>query len=57
MCAARGADVNELRNELAECRAKVHALEVANYSLGLHLKQATSAGGGHGHSSSNPDVY
>jgi len=35
-------------------QCKVHALEMSNYSLSLHLRQATST---QQHSSSHPDIF
>jgi len=57
--------VEELAGKLQEVKARCQALEMHNYSLQVHLKQATSSslGGPHGHSGldkdggNNPDVY
>lgn len=53
------AEVAQLRQMLEGFQQKVHALEVQNYSLALHLKQATDgkdamAAGGF---NKNPDVF
>ena len=56
-----GSEVAQLRQALQEMSAKCHALEVQNYSLALHLRQATdardpAAAAGTPHFK-NPDVF
>ena len=41
--------------QVQEAHEKVHSLELANYSLAMHLRQANSSAGGMHHS--HPDVF
>ncbi len=48
----------ELRAAVAHYQEQCRRLEVNNYSLAMHLQQATSGSGGMGpHNPRNPDVY
>lgn len=53
-------NVDQVLSEVHELKEKCHALEVQNYSLQLHLKQATSQQDGcrtPGGAPNNPDVF
>lgn len=55
---AREDELAALRQMLAQYQEKVHALEMSNYSLALHLKQATCAADPNAqHSQRHPDVF
>ncbi len=55
---ARDAEVAALRGALAQYEARIRALELSNYSLGLHLRQATGAAAGPDPLNRRPpDVY
>jgi len=41
MCSGKEAEVAQLRAMVEGFQQKVHALEVQNYSLAMHLRQAT----------------
>lgn len=59
-CSGKEAELAQLRSTVEGFQAKVHALEVQNYSLALHLRQATDgkdAMSGAGFGSKNPDVF
>ena len=54
----REAEVNELRATVEAAKGRVHALEVQNYALQVHLKQATDAGSAAmSPGRPNPDVF
>ena len=57
--AAKDAELAAGRAALAAAQERAHGLELANYSLGLHLRQATSsaAAGGFGGGPRPPDVF
>eukprot|EP00887_Chlorella_sp_A99_P004612 scaffold4.g4612.t1 len=57
--AAREGEVAQLRSALADYQARVHALEVQNYSLAMHLKAAADGGGRDAVAAAfkNPDVF
>ena len=57
--AAKDAELAAGRSALAALQERAHGLELANYSLGLHLRQATSsaAAGGFGGGPRPPDVF
>ena len=46
-----------LRTQLAQYEAKMHSLELANYSLAMHLRAATGASNLGLASGRPPDVY
>ena len=58
---ARDAEVAAMRGALQQYEAKIRALELSNYSLSLHLRQATGPPGSHGGlgplDRRPPDVY
>jgi hypothetical protein len=59
-CSGKEAEVVQLRQMLEGYQQKVHALEVQNYSLALHLKQATDSKDvmqSSGFRGGNPDIF
>ena len=57
--AARDAELAAGRSALAALQERAHGLELANYSLALHLRQAPGGGaaGGFGGGPRPPDVF
>lgn len=53
----REAEVNELRATVEAAKSRVHALEVQNYTLQLHLKRATDSYDALSPGRPNPDVF
>ena len=56
-CAAKDAELASLRAALAQYEQKVRTLELSNYSLSMHLRQATETGRGFDSGQRPPDVY
>jgi hypothetical protein len=54
---SKEAEVASLRAVLAEYEQKIRTLELSNYSLSMHLRQATESGRGFDASQRPPDVY
>ena len=58
LCSGKEAEAAQLRAALEGYQQRVQALEVQNYSLALHLRQATdSKDGGAAPGFRNPDVF
>ncbi|BDA50624.1 hypothetical protein COCOBI_16-3000 [Coccomyxa sp. Obi] len=56
-CGAKDAEISSLRSALAQYEQKVRTLELSNYSLSMHLRQATETGRGFDTGQRPPDVY
>lgn len=54
---SKDAEVASLRSMLVEYEQKIRALELSNYSLSMHLRQATESGRGFDTGQRPPDVY
>lgn len=55
--AAKDGELAGMRQLCAQYQEKLHALELSNYSLALHLKQATSSADAQAHCHRHPDVF
>ena len=56
-CGAKDAELASLRAALAQYEQKIRTLELSNYSLSMHLRQATETGRGFDSGQRPPDVY
>ena len=54
---AKESDSQQLKQALAQLQEKCHGLEMNNYSLAMHLKQATDSSSHSQQGQRHPDVY
>lgn len=54
---SKDAELAALRSALQQYEQKIKALELTNYSLSMHLRQATEANQGFSLGQQPPDVY
>lgn len=56
LCSNTHVQIASLRQMLTQYQEKLHALEMSNYSLALHLKRATDESNAGMHAHRHPDV-